>query len=165
MEGQFPIMNSQWDFFFSFFFFFHPESTLRQEASLLSHYASESTFASGSSFQRSLVKFSALHGVLSSHFSPLLGLGLTLSPLWPLKSQLLGFLPFSPGPTWAPAHAYHSVSLSFWLLDISCSLSELSQASKIVFIIFYPTFLYILYWETFQVVRLNKWKLTFKNLG
>lgn len=95
------------------FFSPYPELTLGW-ASLLSHCA-------GSSFQCSPVKFSALHAVLSSHSFP----------LWGPRSHrhLFGHSSLSsraaPHPCGLPEQQYllpHPCSLSFWPLNVSCSL-------------------------------------------
>ena len=150
-------------------FFFSPPRA-HMEVSILTvslcRGAGGTNVVSSSFFQYSPGKFLALHGILSSH-STLLYFWVqdkTLNPLWLLKSRLLDLFPSTPWAARAPADAYHSVSTFFVASGHILFSLWLNQDCKMMFIIFYPTFLGILYWESFQVVRLNKWKLKFEDL-
>lgn len=134
-------MNSQGDFLFFLSFFFPTQSSHRDECPYcLIELVVD--FVSSSSFQCSPGKFPALHGVLISSYFWVQDS--TRSLLWPLQCKLLSFCPHPCGLS-EPQHMLTTqFPVSFWPLDLSCSLSELNQDCKMMFIIFYPTFLGIL---------------------
>lgn len=154
MEGQLPILNSQWDFFLFLSFFFPPGAHTETSIPSVSLCWWVNS-VSNSSFQGSPVKFSAFHGVLSSHSSPLLGLGLNPQPSLVIKIQTPGF------PTLLPRGYLGTktcLPLSFLFLFGLWTYPVLSLSStKLVkwCLLYFIQHFYIFY--TGKVFRLSGW--------
>lgn len=147
-------MNFHWNVLLFFLFFPHPELTLRW-TSLLSHYAWWVDSVSSSSLQGSHVKFSAFHGVFSSHSSPLLGLGLNPQPSLAIKIQTPRF------PTLLPRGHLGTntcLPLSFFFLFGLWTYPVLSLSSTMLIkwcVLYFIQHFYIFY--TGKVFRVSDW--------